>query len=296
VPDLTTVPQLLVNGVVAGGIYALMALGFGVIYNATRIFHIAHGAVYVAGGYVFYLLVITLGVNPFLAVLVVIPASALVGAGIEALVYRPARDRGAGLFALFIISLGLLIFLQNLLSFIFGSDTKPVWPGALPGFELGGVRVTLYHVAVVAACLAIFPLVNWFITGTRTGKAIQALSANRDLADVVGIDVPRLYLVVFGAGSALAGIAAALLSLDLGVRPAIGFTVITFAAIAVIVGGVGHLPGAAVGGLLLGLLQSFSVLLLPLSWQDVVVYGLLFLFLLFRPQGIFGRRFVTREV
>ena len=295
-PDLTTVPQLLVNGLVAGGIYALMALGFAVIYNATRIFHIAHGAVYVAGGYVFYLLVIALGVNPFLAMLVVIPASALVGVAIEGLVYRPARQRGAGLFALFIISLGLLIFLQNLLSFIFGSDTKPIWAGALPSFDLGGIRVTLYHLAVVAACLVIFPLVNWFIAGTRTGKAIQALSSNRALADVVGIDVPRLYLIVFGAGSALAGVAAALLSLDLGVRPSIGFTVITFAAIAVIVGGVGYLPGAAVGGFLLGLLQSLSVLLLPLAWQDVVVYGTLFRFLLFRPQGLFGRRFLTRQV
>src|SRR5436190_15700421 len=104
------------------------------------------------------------------------------------MLYWQVRERVAGLFAMLLISLGLLILLQNLLSFIFGSDTKPVWPGALPSFDLGGIRVTLYHVAVVAACLIIFPLVNWFIAGTRTGKAIQALSSNRALADVVGID------------------------------------------------------------------------------------------------------------
>lgn len=288
--------QLLINGLVAGGIYALMALGFAVIYNATRIFHLAHGAVYAVGGYVFYVLVISLGVNPALAFLLVVPATALVGAAIEFLVYRPARARGAGLFALFIISLGLLVFLQNLLSFLFGSDTKPVWPGALPAFQLGEIHLTLFHIAVVVACLVVFPLVQWFITRTRTGKAIQALSSNRELADVVGIDVPRLYLIVFATGSALAGIAAALLSLDLGIRPGIAFMVITFAAIAVIVGGVGHLPGAAVGGFLLGLLQSLSVFFLPLAWQDIVVYGVLFLFLVLRPQGIFGRRLVTRQV
>src|SRR5262249_43899842 len=137
---------------------------------------------------------------------------------------------------------------------------------------------------------------HWFITGTRTGKAIQALSSNPDLADVVGIDVGRLYLVVFAVGSALAGVAAALLSLDLGVRPGIGFTVILFASISMIIGGVGHLPGAALGGFLLGLLQSLSVWFLPLAWQDVVVFGLLFLFLLLRPQGLFGQQLLTRQV
>jgi branched-chain amino acid transport system permease protein len=134
------------------------------------------------------------------------------------------------------------------------------------------------------------------VTRTRTGKAIQALSSNRELADVVGVDVPRLYLVVFALGSGLAGIAAALLSIDLGVNPGMAFTVITFAAISVIIGGVGHLPGAAFGGFLLGLLQSLAVWFLPLAWQDVVVYGLLFVFLLLRPQGLFGQRLITRQV
>ncbi len=288
--------QLIVNGLVAGAIYALMALGFAVIYNATRIFHIAHGAVYAIGGYVFYALAIGLKVNPVVAFLLVVPATAAAGAAIELLVYRPARNRRAGLFALFIISLGLLVFMQNALSVLFGGDTKSVWPGALPNYDFGGIVVTPYHLAVVAACVIVFPLVQWFVTRTRTGKAIQALSANRELADVVGVDVPRLYVVVFAVGSALAGIAAALLSIDLGVNPGMAFTVITFAAISVIIGGVGHLPGAAVGGFLLGLLQSLAVWFLPLAWQDVVVYGLLFLFLLFRPHGIFGQRLVTRQV
>src|SRR6266540_3757429 len=181
--------QLIVNGLVAGAIYALMALGFAVIYNATRIFHIAHGAVYAVGGYVFYALAISLKVNPLVAFVLVVPATAVAGAAIEVLVYRPARNRRAGLFALFIISLGLLVFMQNLLSVLFGGDTKSVWPGALPSYDLGGIVVTPYHVAVVAACAIVFPLVQWFVTRTRTGKAIQALSANRELADVVGVDV-----------------------------------------------------------------------------------------------------------
>ena len=288
--------QLIINGLVAGAIYALMALGFAVIYNATRIFHLAHGAVYAVGGYIFYALAIPLKVNPLVAFVLVVPATALVGAAIEALVYRPARGRGAGLFALFIISLGLLVFMQNLLAFLFGGDTKSVWPGALPSYEVGGLVVTPYHIAVVVVCLIVFPLVQWFVTRTRTGKAIQALSSNRELADVVGVDVPRLYLVVFALGSSLAGIAAALLSIDLGVNPGMAFTVITFAAISVIIGGVGHLPGAAFGGFLLGLLQSLAVWFLPLAWQDVVVYGLLFVFLLLRPQGLFGQRLITRQV
>jgi branched-chain amino acid transport system permease protein len=289
-------PQLLVNGIVAGGIYALMALGFAVIYNATRIFHLAHGGVYVIGGYVFYVLVILAGVNYVLAFLLVLPASALAGVAIEYAAYRPTRRRGGGLLALFIISLGLAIFIQNALSLIFGSTTQAVVQGALPSYNLGGIVITPFHLAVVAVCLVAFPLLQRFITGTRTGKAIQALSSNRELAEVVGIDVQKMYLVVFALGSALAGLAAALLSLDLGIRPEYGFSIILFAATSLIIGGVGHLPGSAVGGFLLGILQAVSAFVLPLAWQDVVVFGALFLFLLLRPQGIFGKLQLTRQV
>jgi branched-chain amino acid transport system permease protein len=145
-------------------------------------------------------------------------------------------------------------------------------------------------------CLLLFPAVQAFITRTRPGKAIQALSSNPSLAEVVGIDQQRTYALIFAVGSALAGVAAALLSIDLGVTADFGFTLILFAVVSVIIGGLGHLPGAAFGGVLLGLLQALSTAVLPLAWQDVIVYGLLFLFLLFRPQGIFGHRQLTRAV
>ena len=200
------------------------------------------------------------------------------------------------MFALFIISLGLLVFMQNLLAFLFGGDTKSVRPGALPSYEVGGLVVTPYHLAVVVVCLIVFPLVQWSATRTRTGKAIQALSSNRELADVVGVDVPRLYLVVFALGSGLAGIAAALLSIDLGVNPGHGLHRHHLRR------HLGHHrrrgppAGRGVWWVPAGAAAEPGGSGPPLAWQDVVVYGLLFVVLLLRPQGLFGQRLITRQV
>ena len=288
--------QLLTNGIVAGGIYALMAFGFGVIYNATRIFHVAHGALYTLGAYIFFWLVVGLGISPYLAFLLVIPLSALVGVIVDILAYRPIRVRRGGLTTLFVVSLGLLILLQNFYAFAFGEETKVVHQGPLPVYYVFGLTVTPVHVSVLVVCAVILPVTQLFLTRTKLGRAIRALSCNADLAVVVGVDVQRTYLVVFALGSALAGLAGALLSFDMGAQPYVGFVVILYAIVSVIVGGVGYLPGAVAGAFLLGLIQNLSLYVISVQWQDIVVFGMLFLFLVFRPQGVFGTAITTRRV
>ncbi len=287
--------QLFVNGVVTGAVYALMALGFGIVYNTTRIFHIAHGAIYSLGGYIFFTLAVLLKLNFYASFLLVLPLSGVAGLLVEWAVYRPVRRRQGGLMAMFIVSLGLTIFLQNLFAFVYGEDVKTLVPGPLPTYRVGDITVTPVHLLVVATCLVVFPIVHFYLTRTRSGKAIRALSSNPELTPIVGIPVERIYLLVLALGSSMAGVAGALLSLDLGVRPGLGFVVILYAIVSVIVGGVGYLPGAALGGFLLGLSQNLILWRVSVKWQDVVIFGILFAFLIFRPQGIFGRFFVVRQ-
>ena len=280
-----------VNGIITGAIYALMALGFALIYNTTRVFHVAHGAVYTLAGYAAFLSAGALAA----AWVPALVAAVLVGVAIELLVYGPIRRRGGSLEAYFIASLGVYFILQNVLQLLFGTETRLLRSGPLPSVTLGPVTVSSYHLLVVVVSVIAFALVQAFLTHTRTGKAIRALADNPGLIAVLGLDPNRLHLVIFAIGSGLAGLAAFLLAFDLGIRPEVGLQVLLIAAIAVIFGGVGYLPGAIVGGFLLGLLQSLVVLPLSAAWQSVVTYAALILVLVFRPQGLFGGRLVTRR-
>lgn len=286
--------QFLVNGIVGGAIYALMALGFAIVYNTSKIFHVAHGAVYTLAGYVLFLVGARLGL-PFLpAALVTVALVALVGSLLELLVYRPLRRRGAGLAAYMISSLGLFIFLQNLMAAIFGTETVVIRQGPLEAFDLGVVTFTSLHVVALATSLAVFVGLQVFFRRSRLGKEMRALSNNAELALTVGINVDRLYLFILALGSGLAALASIFVSLDVGVRPDMGFTIVLVAAVAVIVGGVGYLPGAAIGAFILGLVQNLAVIEISAAWQNTIAFAILVLFLLFRPRGIFGKKLAVR--
>lgn len=288
--------QLFINGLASGAIYALTAVGFALIYNGTRIFHIAHGAVFTFGGYALYLFALPLGLPWIVALPAAVIATAAFGALMDSLVYRPLRKRGTGPAGMFIASIGALTFAQATYSLVFGTDTINLRKGGLPTFDIGEVTLTAVHVVAAMVALIVFPVLQLFLTRTRWGRAIRALADNPRLAVVRGIDAERLYIVIFALGSALAGLGVVIIAFDLGVRPEMGFSVMFVALVAVIVGGVGYLPGAAAGGFLLGITQSLSLWQLSGRWQDVVVFGALLAFLVFRPQGIFGHMLVTRRV
>jgi branched-chain amino acid transport system permease protein len=269
-------------------VFALFTVGFALVYNTTRIFHVAHGAIFTVAAYGTYAAARLLGLPLLAAAGVGTGLAILVGLGIEAWAYRPLRRRGAGLAGLMIGSFGVSIALQSVVGLLFGAQEQTVRTDPLPSVVLGGVQITALHLSVLGLCAALFTLLQLFLTRTATGNRIRAVADNPDLAALVGIDAGRLYLVIAGLGAGLSGLAAPLTALDTGVALGNGFSVLLLGAVATIVGGVGHLPGAGLAAFLLGIVQNLSVYVLSPQWQDAVVFVVLGVFLVARPQGLFG--------
>lgn len=281
----------LVNGLVLGGIYAMVAIGFSIIFTTTRTFHFAHGAIYLWVGYAIYFITETLRWSLWLA----LPISAVVavglGVGIERFVYRPLRARGATSLAIFVAALGLLIFLQNLIAAIFGSQAQPIQlPDLGPPLFMGDAVVTRVGLLQVVTALVLLALALALLRWTTLGRALRAVASNKEMAAVIGVDVGRVYLQAFGIGS-LAIVPAALLnSATTGLDPALGGTIMLMTMVSVIVGGVGSVTGAALGGFLVGGVQGLSGWILPLAWQNGVAFGLLMVFIVLRPTGVLGTK------
>lgn len=288
--------QLTVNGVVAGAIFAVMAVGFALIYSTTRIFHVAHGGVFTVAAYFFYALVKLAGLPLGLASLLTLLLAALLGAAVELWGYRPLRRRGAGLATYMLGSFGLFIILQNVIAMIYGTQPQTVREAPLPSWQLGEINVTFFHLLVVVASGIIFSALHLFLTRTNLGKMIRALSDNPELAEGLGINTGRLYLAIAALGSLLAGVAALFVAVDVGVSLENGFTVLLIAAVATIIGGVGHLPGAALAAFILGLVQNWSVFKLSPQWQDAVAFTIFIFFLLFLPRGLFGATLEGKKI
>jgi branched-chain amino acid transport system permease protein len=285
------VEQLLLNGVIAGSIYSLVALGFALIYQTTRFFHFAHGAVYTFGAYFAYLFFVQLGFDRWLAFPLACVATMLLGVALDVGIYRPMRNRKATDLTLLIASLGLYIVLQNVISMVWGDDTKTMRTGeVVEGHAVLGARITNIQIAIIATTLVLITLISLILTRTKFGKALRALANDPELARLSGINSDRYIVYAFAIGSFLAAVAAIMISFDTDMTPTMGFNALVMGVIAVIVGGIGSLPGAALGGLLIGLAQNLGVWQLPSKWQDTIAYVVLILFLLFRPYGILGKK------
>jgi len=288
--------QLLANGLVNGCMYALMALGFALIYNTTRIFHIAHGAVYTAAAYACYALHIQLQLPLTVSAVGAVVAAAGLGALIELWLYAPLTRRNASTLVALLSSLGLYVALVNVIALAFGNETKALRPGIEKTYRFLGVILTRIQVAEVVAAVVVLPLLVLLLKGTLWGRIIRAVRDNPTLAEVLGINLAAVRIAVFALGSALAGLAAALAALDVGMDPQVGMPALLIAAVALIVGGVGTFEGPVIGGLLLGLLQSLVVWQISARWTDAITFAVLILFLLFRPEGLAGRRRRLEEV
>lgn len=290
------VNQLLANGIIAGCAYALVALGFALIYNTTRTFHFAHGAVYTLAAYFFYTLC-NLWEWPLIpAFVVTLLIIAVLGILIDEFIYMPLVKRGSSQLIQLLSSLGLYIVIVNFIAMIYGNETKVLSPGVQPTFSIGPLILTQIQVATAIAFVALFIALIVLLKKTRLGKIIRAMRDDPQLVSVMGINPRRVRRVVFALGSALAAVAAMLLGLDVGIDPNIGMAAVLNGAVAVIIGGVGIFAGAALGALLLGILQSLAIWQASARWQDMVTFLVLILFLLFRPEGILGVRRRIEEV
>lgn len=282
--------QFIANGVCRGAVYALVALGFGLIYTTSNVFHIAHGAIYTVAAYALYCSLTFLKIPLPQAVLLSLAVAASLGAVIELIVYRPLAQRKAPGVVLLVSSLGVYIIAINLLAMFLGNETRVIQPGVEATVKLGGAILTRVQITQVVVSL-VSVLVFWiFLRSSSIGRVCRAVADDSVLASVIGVNVQATRTVVFLVGSLLAAISAVLVALDVGIEPQIGFPMVLVAAVACIIGGLHRFMAPALGGVLLGLIQSMVVWQTSAKWESAVTFALLICFLLFRPQGLLGIR------
>lgn len=282
--------QLLINGVQAGAMYALIAVGFSLIFGSTRVFHFAHGATFTIAAYVFYNLYAVLHVHWFVALLACAAAAVAFGVALDRWVYAPIQRHEGSFFTVFVASLGAGIVVQNVVGMVFGRGFVSVSTPLSVSIEvMPGLYVSpLSGIAIVCA-LVCFGALQIFLMRTHTGMGLRALAENPELIRVYGLSPRRLSTMVFALGSLLVVPAAVLGAASSGLNPAVGHHIVLVSLAATIVGGVGSLRGAACAGLLLGLSENLALMYLGSQWSEAVTFIVLFLFILFRPSGFFGR-------
>lgn len=283
--------QLLVNGVVTGSSYALLGVSFSVIFATTRIFHFAHALVYAAAAYILVVLGRDAGLPYWVAALGAIAFAVALGVAISQGVYRPMRMARGTMLGIFLASLGLTIAGPNVIQIIFGPDAQVYQPFQLQSLSLGGsTTITTAEIVTVGVSWACIAATLLFLGRTRYGIATTALRNSEEMSSAVGISPDRIHLLVFALGSALVAVPALLFMLNGSGEPNMGLSPVLTGFIAVFLGGIYRTGGAALGGFLIGVITLLSGLWLPQNSETAVVFGILFVLLIARPQGILPRK------
>jgi branched-chain amino acid transport system permease protein len=289
--------QLAATGLVVGSLYVLCALGWGLIYGTTLHFHVAHGAVFTLAAYYAYAAQKFLGLPLAFAVAAAIAAAALSGMLIDLFIYQPLERRGAIRTTLFIASLGVLTLIENVLAILFTPDPLRMEVGSLAdAVQFGPVFLTRLHLVSVATAIIGFLGLMAFLKYSRWGHAIRAVSSSPEMARTVGIDLKRVHLLTYVVGSAISAPAGILVAMDVGAEPYRGTTFVLLASVAVIMGGIGSIPGALLGALFLALLENLGVWKIPSEWQSSISFGVFLVFIVVRPRGFFGRKIQSAEI
>ena len=289
--------QLLLNGVISGSIYALVALGFVLIYRTVRFFHFAHGAIYTSGAYFVFLFKVVCGIPFFISIALSIISTALLGVLVEILVYKPIRKRQGSNLIFLLASLGVLTIIQNIISLIFGDDTKTIRTGNVKeGLNFFGAYITPIQITIIVVAVILFIITTLILQKTKMGKTLRAVANSPELAKITGINSDKVIILAYAIGSALAAVGAILVAFDTDMTPTMGFHALMMGVVAVIIGGVNSIPGAALGGLLLGLAQNLGVWKISSQWQDTIAFVILLIFLLVRPYGFLGKKLKKAEI
>jgi branched-chain amino acid transport system permease protein len=284
-------PQIIINTIIAGAVYVLISSGFSVIFSTIRFFHFAHGIVITSGAYFTVLLLNWVGLPLWISVIFAIIGSMALGCLMEISLYRPLRIRNSSSLVLLLASLGIYILLQNVISMVFGDATKSIRTGAVQeGLNVLGARITPIQITTICVSIALVIALSIFLKITKIGRAMRAVASDPELADVSGIDSNRVILWAFAIGSALAGLAGILVALDVDMTPTMGMNALMMGVVAVIIGGVNSIAGITLAALLLAMAQNFGAWYIGSQWQEAIAFVIMVLFLLFRPQGFFGKK------
>lgn len=281
------------NGLQLGSIYALVALGYTMVYGIAKLINFAHGDIIMVGGYTVFLAIglplFKTGLPLWLAVVPAVIVCTLLGVLIERVAYKPLRNSSR--ISLLITTIGVSLFLQNLFVKIFTSNAKPL-PALFPqkALTFGDVRLSLATVITIISTIILTYLLNLFVNKTKYGKSMLAVSEDYGAAELVGINVNQVMTMTFAIGSALAGVASVLYVASYPqIQPFMGSMLGIKAFTAAVLGGIGSIPGAVVGGLILGIIEVLTRAYLSSAYADAIVFVILILVLLIQPNGLFGK-------
>ncbi len=282
----------LIKGISLGSVYSIIALGYTMVYGIAKMLNFAHGDVIMIGGYIIFITMSSMGMNPAVAVLASIVCCAALGVTIEKIAYKPLRK--ASSLAVLITAIGVSYLLQNVALLIFGADSKSFTSViSIPALKLAGDKLTISGETLITipACIIIMVSLSIFIKKSRTGRAMLAVSEDKDAAVLMGVNVSKTIAITFAIGSSLAAVASALmfsaypsLSSTSGSMPGIK------AFVAAVFGGIGSIPGAMLGGILLGVIEILSRAYISSQLADAIVFVILIIVLLVKPTGILGKK------
>ena len=285
---MTFVTQVL-NGLQLGSIYALVALGYTMVYGIILLLNFAHGDIIMVGAYISWLVMIKLGLNPAIAVVLSIAGCMLLGVLIDKVAYAPLRD--APRLSILITAIGVSYFLENGSQLLFGADAKVV-PAytSVSNIQVGDLTLSFSAIVTVVVTAVATVVLTFLVQKTKLGKAMRAVSEDMGTARLMGINVNTTISFTFAVGSALAGIGAVLYCMAYTqASPTMGIMLGTKAFVAAVLGGIGSIPGAVIGGLLVGFAEVFVSAIGLSVWQDAVVFLLLIVVLIVKPTGLLGR-------
>ncbi len=290
--------QLFLDGIFLGSIYALFAIGFTLVFGILDRLNLAHAAVFTAGALVGIEIVTRLGVPIWLLIPMVLVLGAVLGILIERIAFRPLAGRHDAHFAGLISSIAFGAIVLSVLQAMYGADTRRFPADIFPRtrVEILGATVSLLQVVILIVSVSLMIVLTWLVAKSKLGRGMRTIAENPHAAAVLGLNVGRISSTTFALSSALGAVAGVLFTLNVNAASlGIGHAVELKALAVIVVGGMGSLPGALIGGLILGVAEVLAVNYIGSSWRDMVAFGLLFLILILRPQGLFGAR-KTREV
>jgi branched-chain amino acid transport system permease protein len=284
--------QQLINGLQLGFVYALIALGYTMVYGIVRLINFAHGDVFMIGAYLGFFAMANWHLPFPVAIVVAMVGCGLLGVLIERVAYKPLRN--APRISALITAMGVSLFIQNFtnLNFVFGPAPRP-FPRPFPvhTFDLGGVAITNIQIIVFGVSILLMVALTLFVNNTRTGRAMRAVSQDKDTARLMGINVNTMISITFGIGSALAGAGGVLYGIAYPqIQPMMGVMPGLKAFVAAVLGGIGIIPGAMLGAVIMGVVETFTSAYISSTLRDAVAFGILILVLLVRPAGLLGKK------
>jgi branched-chain amino acid transport system permease protein len=277
--------QVLANGLVNGALYAMLAVGFGLVWRSLRVFHLAYGGLFVISAYLFIALTVRVGMTPPLAGGITVLLSAAMGWLMEVVLYRPFYHRRAGSGAVLIASMGTLVMMENTVALIFGNELQMIPRGLVPVVQVGPVRLTSLQLLGLSIGIVSVSFLWILVRRLRTFKALWAMGDQPELIPILGLPVYRLRALVLAISAAMAAFPACVITLDVGIDPFVGMSYLLIATVSVLVGGMDSYRGWVVGALTLAILQSLVIWQFSARWMEMITFALLVAMLLLRPRG-----------